>query len=188
MPFLFVILGQRLGIDVAAASAPLHIFVKYRNNTDEWINLEATSGANPARDTWIREQIPMTDEAIENGVYMRPMNRKETVAAMALTLAEFYSQQHQYQQAIAVSNLVLKYSPRSVDAMLHIGHASAQLIKSQFISKYPKPSMIPPRKRPYFEALSRDNQMMYAKAEALGWREPSEVSEEKYLQKISNIL
>ncbi|MBV1865390.1 MAG: transglutaminase-like domain-containing protein [Rhodobacteraceae bacterium] len=32
MPFLFIILGQRLGLDVTPAMAPLHVFVKF---TDE---------------------------------------------------------------------------------------------------------------------------------------------------------
>jgi regulator of sirC expression with transglutaminase-like and TPR domain len=186
MPFLFVVLGQRLGLDVTAALAPMHIFVKYRNDMGEWINLETTSGANPARDVWIRQQAPMSDEAIANGVYMRPLSRKETVATMALTLAEYYSKQHQHKRTIAVSNLVLQYSPKSVEAMLHIGHASAQLIQTQFISKYPRPNMIPPDRQPYFEALERDNQMMYAKAEALGWREPSQAYDANYRQRISN--
>lgn len=111
MPLLFVVLGQRLGLNVTAALAPMHVFVKYRNDTGEWINLEATSGANSARDVWIRQQNPMTDEAIANGIYMRPLSRRETVAAMALTLTEYYSEQHQFQKTIAVSNLVLEYSP-----------------------------------------------------------------------------
>lgn len=70
--------------------------------------------------------------------------------------------------------------------MLHIGHASAQLIKSQFISRYPQPNLIPPAERPYFKALERDNQLMYAKAEALGWREPTKAGEEEYLQRIAH--
>lgn len=47
MPFLFIILGQRLGLDVTAATAPVHVFVKYRDEMGAWYNLEATSGANP---------------------------------------------------------------------------------------------------------------------------------------------
>jgi len=68
MPLLFIILGQRLGLDVTAAQAPVHIFVKYRDDMGNQINLEATSGATPARDIWIRQQSPMTDEAVANGV------------------------------------------------------------------------------------------------------------------------
>lgn len=39
MPFLFIILGQRLGIDITAASAPNHILVKFRNESGIWLNL-----------------------------------------------------------------------------------------------------------------------------------------------------
>ena len=51
MPLLFVILGQRLGIDVTISTAPLHLFVKYTDSeTGATYNLETTSGANPARE------------------------------------------------------------------------------------------------------------------------------------------
>ncbi len=32
MPFLFIILGQKLGLDVTASTAPEHVFVKYRDD------------------------------------------------------------------------------------------------------------------------------------------------------------
>ena len=71
MPFLFIILGDRLGINVAASTAPLHVLVKYTDDaTGRTYNLEATSGANPACDSWYRQQMPMTDQAIANGIYL----------------------------------------------------------------------------------------------------------------------
>lgn len=184
MPILFIILGQRLGLDVTAALAPLHVLVKYRDGAGKYINLEATSGANPTRDIWYQQQLPMTDKAIANGVYLRPLSKKETVATMALTLAENDMAQHQYEQAIDVADLVLEYSPKSVDAMLHKGTASARLIKEHFAKKYPSPSLIPQAERPYFEHLVQDNQYWFQKAEALGWREPTQTEEAKYLQSV----
>lgn len=183
MPILFVVVGQRLGLNLTLAVAPAHFYVIYRDPLGAQINLETTSGANPARDVWIRQQNPMTDEAIANGIYMRALSKKEVVANMSLTLAEYYSRQHQYEQVMRISDLVLEYSPKSVEAMLHKGHASAQLIKEQFISKYPRPYMIPPEKVAYFHYLDQTNRDSYANAEALGWREPTQEQETKYLQR-----
>jgi len=187
MPILFTILGQRLGLDVTLAIAPEHFFVKYRDGLGNQINLETTSGAKPARDIWMWQQSPMTDEAIANGVYMRALSKKEAVAEMVQVLAEYYSQQHRYEQMMQASDLILKYSPKSVAAMLHNGHACAEIFKEQFLRKYPGPNLIPPEKRPYFVKLERDNQLWYAKAEALGWREPTREQEAQYLQTIKKV-
>ncbi|MEP3034918.1 MAG: transglutaminase family protein [Pseudoruegeria sp.] len=45
MSLLFIILGQRLGLDVMPAMAPLHVFVKFTDDDGVTHNLEATSGA-----------------------------------------------------------------------------------------------------------------------------------------------
>jgi len=182
MPYLFIILGQRLGLDVTAALAPLHVLVKYRESSANYINLEATSGANPARDVWIRQQFIMTNEAIANGIYLRPLSKKETVAAMMLTLAEYYMHQQHYEQGFEVANLVLAYDSKSVDAMLHKGSGSARLIKERFVKNYPSPNQIPQAERPDFERLAKDNQYWYQQAESLGWREPTQAEDAKYLQ------
>lgn len=44
MPVLFVILGQKLNLPMTLANAPNHVFVKYRRDDGEWMNVEATTG------------------------------------------------------------------------------------------------------------------------------------------------
>lgn len=47
MPILFVILGQRLGLPAALATAPHHVLVKFADDTQQaWVNVEATAGAS----------------------------------------------------------------------------------------------------------------------------------------------
>jgi len=87
MPLLLIFLAERLDLDVAAASAPLHIFVKFTDGNGKTWNLEATSGAGPTRDVWYRQINPMTDEAVKNGVYLRALSPEETVALMAAVVA-----------------------------------------------------------------------------------------------------
>ena len=184
MPLLFIILGQRLGLDVTAATAPLHILVKFKDETGTTYNLETTSGANPARDVWYRQQMPMTDEAITNGVYLQPLTRKETVALMATTLAEYYVEQQEFEKAITLSDLTLEYYPKNAEAMVRKASACYRLLEKYYFSKYRSPNDIPDRAKGHFEYLSRNNLQGFAKAEALGWREPSKEEDEKYLQRI----
>jgi regulator of sirC expression with transglutaminase-like and TPR domain len=184
MPLLFVILGQRLGIDITAATAPLHILVKFKDEAGTTYNLETTSGANPARDVWYREQMPMTEEAVANGVYLRPLTNKETAAVMVTTLAEHYFEQREFEKAITISDLTLEYYPRDVEAMVRKGSAYYRLLARYYLEKYRSPDEIPDRTKGHFAYLSHHNLQWFAKAEALGWREPSKEDNEKYLQSV----
>jgi regulator of sirC expression with transglutaminase-like and TPR domain len=184
MPFLFILLGQKLGIELTATSAPKHILVKWKNEAGNWINLETTSGANPARDVWLRGQFPMTDEALKNGVYLQPLSKKETVALMASTLAEYYFEQQQYEKAIAISDVILEYYPKDVLRMTLKASAYGRLARKHFVAKYPTPAHVPSNERGYFSYLGLNNRQWFAMAESLGWREESKEDDEKYLQRI----
>jgi regulator of sirC expression with transglutaminase-like and TPR domain len=185
MPLLLVIVGQRLGIEITASTAPKHILVKFKNEAGAWINLEATSGANPARDIWVRQQMPMTDEALANGIYLQPLTNKQVLAVMATALIEHYLQQQEYGKAITIAGLTLSHYPKDVSAMTMTGVAYGRLARKHFQQKYPSPHQIPAAERGYFEYLSRNNRLWFAKAESLGWREETKKDAERYLQSIN---
>lgn len=181
MPLLFIILGDRLGIDVTASTAPQHIFVKYKDRESGiTVNLEATSGANPARDVWYTQTMPMTKEASANGIYMQKLTKKETVAVMAGLLAENCDQKQEYDKAIAITDVLLEYYPKDIASMLMKGHAYYQLLSKHFIKKYPVANQIPMEERGYFQHLSDNNRYWFTKAESLGWREPTPDDEKAY--------
>ena len=71
MPILFLILGERLELNVALARAPAHFFIRYTAPDGKAWNLETTSGAHPARLDWFRQNMPMSERALESGLYMR---------------------------------------------------------------------------------------------------------------------
>jgi regulator of sirC expression with transglutaminase-like and TPR domain len=184
MPLLFIILGQKLGVDVTAAEAPNHVFVKYRDDEGTYYNLEATSGAGFTRDLWIRQQFPMTDESITSGIYMRPLTKKETVVVMVGTLLEFYGKQGMQDQRIALAKVALEYSPKDVSLILHEHQAYLAKWKQDFTSMYPTPSDIPTEKRPLFMDYEGRMDALYQQAYALGWRPPDQASEDSYQQRV----
>ena len=70
MPILVLLVGERMGLNLALSTAPLHIFLRYTHESGREINLEATSGAHPARTLWYRQNLPMSDRAVESGLYL----------------------------------------------------------------------------------------------------------------------
>src|SRR6185295_18483907 len=64
MPTLFLIVADRMGLNVHLATAPLHMFVRYTDPQGADHNLETTSGGHEARDALYRQNFPMTDRAI----------------------------------------------------------------------------------------------------------------------------
>jgi regulator of sirC expression with transglutaminase-like and TPR domain len=185
MPLLFIILGQKLGVDVTASTAPNHVFVKYRDADGNIYNLETTSGAGFTRDVWIRQQFPMTDEALASGIYMRPLTRKETIGIMVGTLLESYAQRGLNQQRIAMAKLALEFNPKDVSAIFHQHQAHLAMWKQEFVNQYPTPNDIPKDKRPRFMELEDHLKTLYNQAHALGWRPLDQASEDKYRQTIT---
>ena len=186
MPFLFVVLGQRLGLDVSASTAPEHYFVKYTDpDVGITYNLETTSGANPTRDMWYRQEMPMTDEAIANGIYLQALTKRETAALMATILAENFAERREPEKIIAIVDAVLPFYPNNIGLILGKGSAYSRLIKRDFVAKYLRPADIPAAEVPYFRFLAEQNRLWFAKAESLGWQQPSMVQEVRY-QEIVN--
>ena len=172
MPVLFVILADRLGVHVTLSTAPFHLFVKFVDDaTGKTYNLETTNGGLPERDDWIRQQSPMTDEAVRNGLYLKTLTRKESLGVMALLLLEHYEATRRYRDVIAVAEMILKVYPNNAEAMLSEGTAYAGLIDVEFRAKYTQPIDIPASLRPVYASYARRNAELFDRTLALGWRD-----------------
>jgi regulator of sirC expression with transglutaminase-like and TPR domain len=174
MPFLFIIIGQRLGLDVWPALAPLHVLVKFTDDQGNIYNLEATSGAGVARDSIYDQFGPITEQALANGVYLKPLNHRETLAVMAATVLEALFAEGRYAEAIELADVIIAQHPQYAFALVKKGAAYFHLLRTEFIEKYPNMSAVPPHLRARHHHLSAMNAAYFREAEALGWREPSQ--------------
>lgn len=173
MPTLFLALGERLGLDLTLSTTPLHLFVKFTDRaTGKTWNLETTSGAGFTRDKHYRELMPMTDAAIANGVYLKTLSRREALAQIATGVLDTLLDTGRYDEAIAVADELIEANPADAYALTKKGTAYYRLLERDFIRRYPKESDIPTSELPRALALYRANQDAFARAEALGWREP----------------
>lgn len=170
MPILVLLLGERLGLKMTLAEAPLHLFVKYTDDDGKVWNLEATSGAGFTRDIWYREKLPMTDKAVANGVYLRALSREETVATMAAFLVEHQLAASDYETGALTADVILRHYPNSGYVLAKKGTAYYRLLQREIISKYTRMEDIPPDLRARADLWYRENNAAFDRAEALGWR------------------
>jgi regulator of sirC expression with transglutaminase-like and TPR domain len=178
MPVLFLILGERLGLDLRLASAPGHLFVRLHAVNGTVLNLETTSGAGLTRTEWYQQCFKISDRAIDSGLFMRSLSRREAVAEMASTVVEHLVEAGRLHDAALVANVMLEHSPRSCAAMLQLGTASALMLRGEFERRYAFPLLIPPALRARYHMLVQCNQSTFATAEALGWTPDEEYQAE----------
>ena len=97
LPYYYKILAEAIGAEAYLAHAPLHVFIRYRDDDDlfpeDWVNVEITSHQLQP-EFWILEHSGITERMVESGLYMRPTTDRETVAAQLSDLAMAYREKY----------------------------------------------------------------------------------------------
>lgn len=92
LPYMYKLLADETGAEAFLALAPMHLYIKHKDNTQKWWNLELTSGTY-SRTSFIIESFNVSDAGIESGLYMKPLNEKESIALCLNDLLYYYSTQ-----------------------------------------------------------------------------------------------
>ncbi|MFY7938245.1 MAG: hypothetical protein ACOVOQ_12765 [Flavobacterium sp.] len=90
LPYLYKILCEELGTTANLALAPNHVYIKHNSIKDGWYNTELTSGIFPI-DAWVMASGYVHLDAISNGVYMKALNNRESIALVLIDLADNYN-------------------------------------------------------------------------------------------------
>lgn len=90
MPYLYKILAEELGVDANLSLAPNHVYIKHQIKSDGWYNTELTSGIFP-QDSWLMASGYIHLDAVKNGVFMKALNNKESLALCLFDLAQAYN-------------------------------------------------------------------------------------------------
>lgn len=168
MPVLFLVLASKLGLEIALARATSHLFVRHHVG-EQITNLETTSGALPARDTWICQTRRVSQRGIDSGLYMRSLSRREAVGTMALVVVEYLMAHRRYRDAIAVTELLSRNDGTDGISLAHQGNAYCEILKGEFLDKYGSAMRIPLRFREEYCLLMQCNHAAFDAAKALGW-------------------
>ena len=92
---------------------------------------------------------------------------------MATTVLQHLIDGRRFDEAIAVSEIILRHNPRDGLTLANQGNACRRIIEAEFLDKYGSAFLIPIALRPRYLRLLARNHAAFAAAEALGW-EPGE--------------
>lgn len=95
MPMYYLILAEEFGADAYWAFSPHHSFIKIQNEEGIWYNLELTCKAILS-DAHYMNSSYIKAEALQNKIYLEPMNKTNVIAEMLLELARGYYQKYGY--------------------------------------------------------------------------------------------
>lgn len=169
LPYLYKILAAEMGTTAQLALAPNHIYIKHRSAKTGMFNTELTSASFPI-DAWIMASGYIHLTAIQNGVYMKALNDKESIALCLIDLAEGYKRKTSNSDPdfiIKCSDKALEYFPNYVNALI----LKAETIKSQhdrLSAEYPNPTNEISLK---LQILFNQMQDLYVKVHKLGYRQ-----------------
>lgn len=184
MPILVAILGQRLGLTITLSTAPHHVLVKFADDSLQmWINVEATAGGYKRDDSYIRD-TDISQTALDNEIYLRPLYPREAVGVIASTLMEHYASESNADALMEIADLALAANPKDTVAMVWKANAYYLQILDRYQRKYPRATDIPKALVPDFQFLRRENLGWFARAEALGWSRKTAEQDADYLKSI----
>lgn len=89
LPYLYKILADEVNVEAFVATAPMHCFIKHKDENAQWWNLELTSGTF-SRTSFIMESFNVSDAGMESGLYMKPLSDKESIALCLSDLVDYY--------------------------------------------------------------------------------------------------
>ena len=89
LPLLYLILCEQTGTEAYLAYSPSHSYVKIKDGSGNWHNLELTNG-HIVTDAFIAGSGYITSEAIKNKTYMEPQTKQQVIAQCLSDLAMGY--------------------------------------------------------------------------------------------------
>ena len=169
LPYLYKILAEELGTTAQLALAPNHIYIKHRSLKTGMFNTELTSATFPI-DAWIMASGYIHLTAIQNGVYMKALNDKESIALCLIDLAEGYKRKTNNSDSdfiIRCCDKALEYFPNYVNAII----LKSETIKSKYDMLTKSDSAPTPEIKEQAQMMFRDMQDLYVKVHKLGYRQ-----------------
>jgi hypothetical protein len=118
MPLFYVILAQELGTDAFITYSPNHSYILFPYKKTIWRNFETTSGVFTTPGDIVSSGY-IKNEAIENGIYLRPTKPKETVAGCLADLLICYQEQFGDDSFVRANlDTILHYYPLHAEGLL----------------------------------------------------------------------
>lgn len=119
LPYLYKILCDELEAEVNLAITPNHVYIKHISEKGKWINIELTNASFP-KDKDIIKESELTDVALQNQIYTKPLSGKESIAMTLFDLSNGYEVQFGTDSFfLAMVDTALNYFPNCIPLLMN---------------------------------------------------------------------
>ncbi|WP_143569825.1 hypothetical protein [Tenacibaculum agarivorans] len=95
LPLLYLMLADEIGAKASLSLSPNHSYIKFQDEKKKWYNVELTNGMFTT-DTYILQSGYITSEALQNGIYMQELTKKQLLSQTLNDLALGYTRKFGY--------------------------------------------------------------------------------------------
>ncbi len=182
MPLLIVFLANRMNVPIKLVRAPMHMYLEYIDEDGNKLNFEATSGKVLSNETYIKN-FEISQRSIDLGVYMRPLDIKETAIEIILPILKL-ARTDQFNQFLALTDKMISINPRNAEAFISKGNLFYLQLNSSLEFYKTNHIKIGFSEKQHLDFLYQQNLKWFQTAESMGWKEPSQENTENYLNKL----
>lgn len=95
LPLLYLILAEEIGAKASLAVSPNHYYIKFQDDAGKWYNIELTN-AMFTSNSFILDNGYIKAEALQNKIYMQPLDKKQLLSQFYADLAAGYLHKYGY--------------------------------------------------------------------------------------------
>lgn len=185
LPLLYLILCEETGAEANLAYSPSHSYIKFKDNSGNWHNLELTNGSI-VTDAHIVGSGYVTAEAIKNGTYLKPQTKEQVIAQCIADLAMGYIDKYGYDNFVTQCvDSVLKYDPNNLSALkINANHITRRTL--YVVDQLGRPRLAEIKANyPQAYALYEEMQQSYERVDATGHRDMPPEAYEAWLKSVN---
>jgi len=185
LPLLYLILCEETGAQANLAYSPSHSYIKFKDNSGNWYNLELTN-RHIVTDAYIVGSGYVTAEAIKNKTYMEPQTKQQVIAECLSDLAMGYTYKYGCDNFVKqCADSVLKYDPNNLGGLMIKANYETQhfeYVINQVGRLHPDTLKV---YYPKVYELLQDRNATYRRIDASGYREMPKEAYEAWLNSVN---
>jgi hypothetical protein len=187
LPLLYLILNEASGGEACLAYSPHHSYVKIKDKTGDWHNIELTVNRFTT-DAFIVASGYVSAEAIKNRIYLEPQTKLQTIANCLNDLILGYNVKYGYDEFVnRYTDTVLKYDPKNFRALML--KSNYMTVRTDYVIRqiihYRLSENTVRQRYPQVLKMVEATKNMYKTIDALGYSEMPEEAYKAWLESLN---
>ncbi len=171
LPLLYLILCEETGAEACLAYSPMHSYIKIKDDSGDWHNLELTNGTI-ASEAYVIGSGYITSEAVKHGTYLQAQRKEQVIAQCVSDLAMGYIQKYGYDSFVKqCTDSVFKYDANNLAGlMIDANYATQRFAYAIYRAGLPPLDSLKTH-YPKIHELLDDRNAAYTRLDAIGYCE-----------------